>query len=134
MDGGFVTATVELGGLPATCNKTASASSEIIPGAQLVVSGTFTSGQDLKKAVQRFIAASNFDNEPETGTSVIYLYKKSSNSVSEYQNFEKAIISAFEFNKILPSQYRILDGGTRKLAKYEFYLLHPGAKEPGPSL
>ena len=48
LEGMFVTATVELGGLPRNCNSNASSTSEIIPAAQLILSGTFTSGQELK--------------------------------------------------------------------------------------
>lgn len=131
--GEFVTATVELGGLPAKCSTTASASAEVIPAAQLVVTGTFTQGQELKNAVQKFIAATDFKDSANTGTCFIYLYKTSNTTESALEIFKKAIGDAFEFNKIHTYQYKIADGGEKKLSTYEFYLMGPGAKDPKPS-
>ena len=131
--GMFITATVELGGLPAKCANTASASAEVIPGAQLIVSGTFTNGQELKNAVQKFIAASGFKDSANTGTAFIYLYKKPNTTESALKIFKDAISRAFDYNKILPDQYKIADGGTKKLAFYEMYLMQGAAKEPKPS-
>lgn len=133
LGGMFVTATVQLGGLPAKCASTASSSVEVVPAAQLVVSGTFTNGQELKNAVQKFIAATSFKDGATIGTGFIYLYKKPSTAESAFKIFEDAIISAFEYNKILPHQYKIVDGGTKRLGFYEMYLLLPGGKEPKPS-
>src|SRR5258705_790501 len=48
--GMYVTASVQLGGLPRNCVSSASSSVEVVPAAQLVVSGTFTNGQELKNA------------------------------------------------------------------------------------
>ena len=131
--GMFITATVDLGGLPSNCTSAASYTVDVIPAAQLVVSGTFTNGQELKNAVQKFIAATSFKEAENTATAFIYLYKKPSTTESAYKIFKDAIISAFEYNKILPHQYKIADGGTKKLATYEMYLLNERAKEPGPS-
>jgi hypothetical protein len=131
--GEFVTATVELAGLPAKCSSTASASAEVIPAAQLVVTGSFTNVQELKNAVQKFIAATDFKDEANTGTCFVYLYKTDKTTESTLEVYKKAIISAFEYNKILPSQYKIGDGGVKSLAAYEFYLMGAGAKDPGPS-
>jgi hypothetical protein len=133
LGGMFVTATVQLGGLPAKCVSTASSSVDVIPPAQLVLSGTFTNGQELKNAVQKFIAATSFKDSTVTGTGFIYLYKGATTSESALQIFKNAIISAFEFNKVLPLQYKIVDGGNRKLAFYEMYLLQPRGKQPKPS-
>ena len=129
----FVTATLEVGGLPANCANTASASAEIIPGAQLVVKGTFTNGEELKKAVQKFIAASGFKDPANTGTAFIYLYKSATTTESALNIFKAAIVSAFEYNKVLPDQYKIADGGKKKLGFYEMYLLQQDTKEPRPS-
>lgn len=131
--GMFVTATVELGGLPAKCASTASSSIEVIPAAQLVVSGTFTNGQELKNAVQKFIAATAFKDTANAGTAFIYLYKSAATTESAFKIFQDAIIGAFEYNKVLPHQYMIVDGGKKRLTSYEFYLLLPGGKEPKPS-
>lgn len=131
--GMFVTATVELGGLPAKCASTASSSIEVVPAAQLVVSGTFTNGQELKNAVQKFIAATAFKDTANAGSAFIYLYKGAATTESAFKIFQDAIIGAFEYNKILPHQYRIMDGGKKRLASYEMYLLMPGGKEPRPS-
>lgn len=131
--GMFVTATVELGGLPAKCASTASSSIEVIPAAQLVVSGTFTNGQELKNAVQKFIAATAFKDTANAGTAFIYLYKSAATTEAAFNIFTDAIIGAFEYNKVLPHQYRIVDGGKKKLSSYEMYLLLPGGKEPKPS-
>jgi hypothetical protein len=133
LGGMYVTATVELGGLPAKCVSTASSSVEVIPAAQLTVSGTFTNGQELKNAVQKFITATNFKDADNTGTCFIYLYKGATTSESALQIFKDAITGAFEYNKILPYQYKIADGGKRKLPFYEMYLLLPRGKEPKPS-
>ena len=130
LGGMFVTATVELGGLPAKCARTASSSVEVIRAAQLAVSGTFTNGQELKNAVQKFIAATNFKDAENAGTGFIYLYKGATTTESALNIFKAAIVSAFEYNKVLPHQYKIVDGSNRKLAFYEFYLLQPGGKEP----
>jgi hypothetical protein len=133
LSGMFVTATVELKGLPAKCVSTASSSVEVIQAAQLVVSGTFTNGQELKNAVQKFIAATSFKDSSVTGTAFIYLYKKPSTTESAFKIFQDAVAGAFEYNKVLPYQYKIADGGAKNLSSYEFYLLAPGAKEPKPS-
>ena len=130
LEGMYVTATVEFGGLPAKCARTSSSSVEVIPPAQLAVSGTFTNGQELKNAVQKFIAATNFKDAENAGTGFIYLYKGATTTESALNIFKAAIVSAFEYNKVLPHQYKIVDGGNRKLAFYEFYLLQPGGKEP----
>ena len=131
--GEFVTASVELNGLPAKCSTTASASAEVIPSAQLVVTGTFTNGQDLKNAVQQFIAATFFGDEDNTGYCFIYLYNNSKTTESEYKIFKDAISDAFEYNKILPGKYKIADGGEKKLSTYEFYFMSHNAKDPKPS-
>lgn len=132
--GSYITATVEIGGLPAQCSRTASSTVEIIPGAQLVASGRFTSGQDLKSAVQKFIAASGLKTPDNNGTAFIYLYKGSNTTDAAMKAFKTAVSGAFDFNKILPYQYKIADGGTKKLQFYEMYLMGPGSKEPKPSL
>lgn len=133
LGGMFVTATVELKGLPAKCASTASSTVEVVPPAQLVLSGTFTNGQDLKNAVQKFIAASQITDPANAGTGFIYLYKGATTSESALKIFKDAVISAFEYNKVLPHQYKIADGGKRKLAFYEMYLVQPRSKEPKPS-
>jgi hypothetical protein len=131
--GMFITATVEIKGLPAKCPNVASASAEVIPGAQLAVKGTFTNGQELKNAVQQFIAATGFKDTANTGTAFIYLYKAPNTTESAFNIFKQAIITAFEYNKIPPGQYIIADGGTKNLASYEIYLLARGMKEPLPT-
>jgi hypothetical protein len=131
--GMYVTASVVLGGLPRTCVSSASFSVEVVSPAQLVVSGTFTNGQELKNAVQKFIAASGITDPANAGTGFIYLYKGATTSESALKIFKDAIISAFTHNKVLPHQYKIADGGKRKLAFYEMYLLQPRGKEPKPS-
>ena len=133
LDGQTVTATLELKGLPAKCQSVASSSSEIIPAAQLVVSGTFTNGRELKDAVKKFIAATQFTDPANTATGFIYLYKSSNTTVSALTIFKEVIASAFGENKVLPQQYKIVEGGNRKLAFYEMYLLQPGGTEPKPS-
>jgi hypothetical protein len=133
LGGQYVTATVELKGLPAKCTNTASSSVEVIPSAQLVASGTFNNGLELKKAVQKFIAATSFKDSATVGTCFIYLYKKSSTAESAYKIFKEAVVSAFEFNNIRPDQYKIADGGTKKMETYEMFLLLPAGKDPKPS-
>ncbi len=133
LDSIFVTATVELSGLPGKCVSRASSSVEIIPSAQLVVSGTFTNGQELKNAVQRFIAASGIKDPENAGTGFIFLYKNTTTTKSALEIFKAAIVSAFEYNKILSHQYKIVEGSNKKLSSYEMYLLQPGGKEPKPS-
>lgn len=129
-----ITATVEIGGLPPKCNRVASYTVDVIPGAQLVVSGTFRSGQELKNAVQKFIAASGLKTPDNTGTAFVYLYKTANTSASTMKSYKDALLGAFEYNKLLPNQYKIADGGTKKLLFYEIYLMGPGAKEPKPNL
>lgn len=131
--GELVTATVELVGLPAKCSTAASASAEVIPAAQLVVTGTFTNGQDLKNAVQQFIAAAIFKDDNNTGTCFVYLYNVEKTTDLEFKIFKDAISDAFEYNKILSNQYKVADGGEKKLATYEFYLMSRSAKDPKPS-
>ncbi len=128
-----ITATVELGGLPEKCSTTASATSNVIPGAQLVVRGTFTNGQELKNAVQRFISASGFKDASNTGSCFIYLYHAPNTSGTAMDNYKQTIAGAFTFNKITPDQYKIVDGGKKGMNNYEFYYLVRGAKEPKPS-
>ena len=133
ISGEMVTASVELVGLPARCSTTASASAEVIPAAQLVATGTFRNGQELKNVVQKFIASTDFKDEMNTAICFIYLYKTAKSTESEFVIFKKVIADAFEFNKIPNEQYKIADGGTKNLATYEFYLLNAGAKAPKSS-
>lgn len=132
-DGAFITATLELGGIPKTCTNNASSSAEVIPAAQLVVSGNFTNGQELKNAVQKFISASGFKDPENMGTCFIYLYPGPKTSESSLTAFKQAIIGAFEFNKILPSQYEIENGGQKKLNHYEMYLISGRSAKPKPT-
>ncbi len=132
-DGMFVTATLEIGGLPPACTNTASSSSEIIPAAQLVVSGTFTNSQELKSAVQKFIAATAMKDPENSGMAFIYLYAGPKTTESSMKIFKEAIAGAFEYNKILPHQYKIADGGKKKLSFYEIYLIREGSPDPKPS-
>ena len=131
--GQFITASVELIGLPEKCSTTASASTELLPAAQLSVKGSFTNGEELKKAVQQFIAATSFKDSLNTGTAFIYLYKTSITTTTAMNAFRQAITGAFEYNKILPQQYKIAEGGVKSRMMYEMYLLQGNGKEPKPS-
>ncbi|NOT52426.1 MAG: hypothetical protein HOP10_14240 [Chitinophagaceae bacterium] len=132
-EGAFITATLELGGIPKSCTNTASASSEVIPAAQLVTSGRFTEGQELKNAVQQFIAATAFKDPENAGLCFIYLYPGAKTTEASMKIFRQAIISAFEYNKILPHQYSIAEGGSKKLNHYEMYLVSERGGTPKPS-
>ncbi len=129
----FITASVTLDGLPEKCSTTASASSEVLPAAQLAVKGSFTNGEELKKAVQQFIAATSFKDSLNTGTAFIYLYKTTKTTTAAMNAFRQAINGAFEYNKILPHQYKIVEGGIKSRMMYEIYLLQGNGKEPKPS-
>ena len=131
--GMYITASITLGGLPRNCVSSASSSVEVVFPAQLVVSGTFTNGQELKNAVKKFIAETQITDPVNAGKGFIYLYKGATTSESALKIFKDAIISAFNSNKVLPHQYKIVNGGKRKLAFYEMYLLQPKGKEPKPS-
>ncbi len=132
-DGMFVTATVEIGGIPRSCNSAASSSAEIIPAAQLVTKGTFTNSQELKNAVQQFITATGLKDPENAGMGFIYLYAGPKTTESSMKIFKDAIVSAFEYNKILPHQYKIGEGGKKKLATYEMYLIKEGSPDPKQS-
>lgn len=132
-EGAFITATLELGNIPKNCSSSASSSAEVIPAAQLVVSGTFTNGQELKNAVQKFIAATAFKDPENAGSCFIYLYPGPKTSESSMNTFKQAIIGAFEYNKILPHQYEIENGGQKKLNHYEMYLVSGRAGKPKPT-
>jgi hypothetical protein len=131
--GSFITANVTLTGLPAGCATTASASAELISGSQLVVSGTFTNGQELKKAIQQFIASSHFKDVDNTATAFIYLYNGPYTAQSAFSSFKEAINGAFLANEIDSSKYEVEAGGAKKFATYEIYLLHKSAAKPKPS-
>jgi hypothetical protein len=122
-----------LTGLPAGCATTASASAELISGSQLVVSGTFTNGQELKKAIKQFIASSHFKDEDNTATAFIYLYNGPYTAQSAFSSFKEAINGAFLANEIDSSKYEVEAGGAKKFATYEIYLLHKSAAKPKPS-
>lgn len=128
-----ITATVEITGLPTGCPSKASASIDITSAAQLIVKGSFTSGAELKKAVQRFIAAADFKNAEDGDIAFIYLYKSSKTKQDDFDTYKQAIVDAFAYNKILPNQYKIVEGGNKKLNFYEMYLITSGGSEPKPT-
>jgi hypothetical protein len=86
----------------------------------------------IKKAVQQFIAAT-FKDSLNTGTAFIYLYKTTKTTTAAMNAFRQAISGAFEYNKILPHQYKIVEGGIKSRMMYEMYLLQGNGKEPKPS-
>ncbi len=129
----FITATVQLDGLPSSCSNSASASAALVDESQLVISGRFSNGLELKNAVQQFIASSDFKNPENRGTGFIYLFKSATTTDGAMQLFKEAIVSAFEKNNIKPAQYKIAEGDVKKFSSYEIYLLQPGAKNPPPS-
>ena len=133
LEGMFVTATVDLGGLPRNCNSSASSTTEIIPAAQLILSGTFTSGQELKNAVQKFITLTKLKDPENSGVGFIYLYKGPATTESSMKAFKAAMTSAFDQNQVFPFQYTIAEGGKKKLQTYEIYLVRQGSKDPKPS-
>ncbi|MBK5272833.1 MAG: hypothetical protein JJE22_17680, partial [Bacteroidia bacterium] len=52
---------------------------------------------------------------------------------TQLKTINATISSVFEKNNIFPFQYKIADGGKKKVVSYEMYNLLPGVKEPRPS-
>lgn len=129
----FITATAEVAGLPAGCTNTVSATVEISTGTELVVKGTFISGEELRRAVHQFVDATGFADASSGTTAFIFLYKNSRTTVSALALFRQAILKAFADDKIAASRIRIVDAGEKKFQSFEMYELQKGAKDPVPS-
>lgn len=133
LDGTFVTATVELGGYPRECISTSSATADIMAGPVKIISANYTTLQALTVAVQQFITQTKLNDIAISQTAFIYVYSGAATTSAQLKVINAAIANAFDKNSIYSFQYKIADGGKKKVASYEMFILPPGAKEPGSS-
>lgn len=133
MGGQFITATVDIGGLPRECNSSSSATIDVQKGPEKIISADYTTPQALTTAIQKFITDTDLKNINISQTAFIYIYSNAA-SPSSFKTIESVFIKEFEKNGIFSFQYKIANGGKKKTAAFEIYRLMLGAPEPKPSL
>lgn len=116
---GYCTATVEIGGLPAECVNTSSASVDVLKGPEKISSTTVVTATALNKEVKNFISQTDLTNISISQTATIYIY---SVSKQQFNNIKSSIEKAFATNNILSYQFSIKDGGLNKAAAVEMYI------------
>jgi hypothetical protein len=128
-----VTATVELGGYPRECNTAASSTASIVAAATKIIAANYATPQALTASVQKFISETKLADMGNLQTAFIYVYAGAATTAAQLKAINTTIVSAFEKNNVYSFQYKIADGGKKKIASYEMYILPPGIKEPRPS-
>jgi hypothetical protein len=131
--GQYVTATVELGGVPRECISVSSATADIVAGPVKIISANYTTSQALTAAVQKFITQTKLNDINISQTAFIYVYSGTSTSAARLKAINAIITNTFDKNNVYSFQYKIADGGKKKVASVEMYSLLPGVKEPKPS-
>jgi len=131
--GVFVTATLELGGIPANCNRTASSTTDVMPAPVKISSLDYTTAQALTGAVQKFIAQIKLNDLSVGQTGFVFIYRGPATTDAQVKSFFATIKSAFTNKGILEFQYRILEGGKRKKTSFEFYQVKDGMNDPKPN-
>ncbi len=128
MAGGNVTATVDIGGLCATCNRTASETAGIqdVPKPRQVDTFGNIPNDDVKARVDNFYIELN--NEPNSQGYII-----SYGTDKEIARREKQIRDAIKFRKYEPSRVTFVRGGDRGSGvETTFWVVPAGAQPPTP--
>lgn len=133
LGGMYLTATLEIGGVPANCPSVSSTSVEILEGPEMISMITYTNSSALTAAITKFTEQTGLKNPDARFTAFIYVYAGTGTSAAQLKQVKDAVRNAFEKNGVFEYQYKIADGGKKKGATVELYKLPEGAKEPAPS-
>jgi hypothetical protein len=118
-EAGSCTATVELGGLPAKCNGTASSTAEIRKAPEKILSSSGVSARSLQEAVKQFVSKTDLSNIALTQTAIINIQ---STNAQQFTNLRAILDKAFQDNGIFTYQYTIIDAGVARNAAIDMFL------------
>ena len=133
LGGSSITATVEIGGLPRDCIITSSMTADVMKGPEKIISANYTTPQALSAAVKKFITQTDLANISLSQTAFVYVYGGAATTTAQLKAMNSAIAKEFEKNGTFIFQYKITDGGKKKIASFEMYRLMSGTREPKPS-
>ncbi len=131
--GKSVTATLEIGGLPAACARTASATASVKPSVVAVKIDDFGSvNEELEWAkLDNFVIVLN--NEPNAEGYIIS-YRGPKSPAGEAKAVNKRYIKYLvEMRSFDANRLKTIDGGIRQMPSREFWIVPMGAKPPKPS-
>ena len=117
---GMCTATVEIGGLPAQCNKTASATAEVLSIPEKILSSQGVSAKALQDAVKKFVAKTDLTNIAITQTALVNIF---STNGQEFIKLKDIIEKAFQANGIYTYQYTIVDAQAKKDTAVDLFIV-----------
>ena len=119
---GSSTATVEIGGLPAACNRTASSTVAISPAPEKIIATNLVTSVALNAAVKKFISKTDLKNLSIAQNAVVNIY---ATNAGQFKQIKIILEKAFTANKILSYQYTIVDMGVADAAAVEFFRTRP---------
>jgi hypothetical protein len=119
-EAGTCTATVEIGGLPAKCNRMASATADIRKAAEKIISTQDVSARSLQDAVKKFVAKTDLTNIAITQASLVNIY---TTNAQQFIKLKAIMEKAFQVNGIYTYQYNIVDAGVNKTAAVDIFLV-----------
>jgi len=117
-EAGSCTATLELGGLPNSCNRTASSTTDIKWAPEKILTTNVISNKAIQDAVKSFIDKSGFKDVAILQDGLINIYAA---NTQEFNKIKTMIDKAFESNLILSYQYTIVNTGIKKPASVEMF-------------
>jgi len=129
-----ITATVELGGLPAECVRTSSATAGVDgpPAAEQYNQGNYTTLKAFKEEADRFagdITSGNYITQ--SPRAVIFLYPgKTAVSAAAIRDMTTAMKAALTKYGMKSTMYKIKTGAKKEQTSYELWIVPEGAAEP----
>jgi hypothetical protein len=114
------TATVELGGLPKECNRSASATVSIKKAPEKIFTLTTVTNASLNDAIKRFISKTDLKNSRLSQNALVNVYAI---NTQQFAKIKTLIEKFFTANGILSYQYTIVNSGIAKAAAVEMFLI-----------
>ncbi len=137
LGGQYMTATVEIGGLPPECPRTRSASTSI--NGTPAETQLFTKKDNniiLSIASDAVLFAKDFINAYiilHPSRAVVFLYPGNNITANDFNYVTTSIKKAMSDNGVKPSMYKIVQGGERPKASYEMWIVPECGIEPEPA-
>jgi len=119
-EAGSCTATVEVGGLPAKCSNTASASVDIKAAPKKIIEIKTVTAAAINDAVKSFISKTDFKNSKLSQTAIVNIY---ATSATQFTKIKAMVEKAFDANEVLSYQYQVTDKGIARAALLELLLV-----------
>ena len=117
-EAGSCTATVEIGGLPKECNRTASSTVDISPAPEKIIATNVVTSVALNDAVKKFISKTDLKNLSVAQNAVVNIY---ATNAGQFKQIKTILEKAFTTNEILAYQYTIVDMGVADAVSVEFF-------------